>query len=116
ETVEYILPDKRIKFKTGDIYKMEKDFSYAGVGYYIFFYDEKHKQRHIKLNYISGDDELMGYLQKKTGIKVLREGTFDVEKEQRPAVKVLKIIWNIIITFFLAWIVVLWPFISHFKK
>ena len=114
ENVTVKLPDKTTTFKIKDIYKIEKDFSYAGVGYYVFYYDEKRKKRHVKLNdNIAGDGDLMDYLQRKSGIKMRWEGTVDVKNEKRPLIKVLKIAWNIFIVAFVIGATVVYPIVAH---
>ncbi len=117
ENVTYQLPDKKITFKIKDIYKIEKDFSYAGVGFYIFFYDEKRKKRHIKFQEdVEDAEELIEYLQRKSGIKMRWEGTVDVKNEKRPIIKVLKIAWNIFILIFIIGATVVYPLAAHSNR
>jgi hypothetical protein len=111
DTLTYKMPDKLLTFNIKNIYKIEKEISQAGIGYYIFYYDDKHKKRHIKFNNdLGGHQELIDYLQGRSGIKMRWEGTFDVEKEKRPVIKLLKIIFNIIVVILLAYIFVIFPF------
>lgn len=117
ENVIYKMPDKTIKFNVRDIRKIEKDFSYAGFGYYVFFYDDKRKKRHIKFTQdLEDSEELIDYLQKKSGVKMRWEGTVDVKNEKRPVIKVLKIGWNIFITVFMIGALVVWPFWAHCNR
>lgn len=117
ENVTYQLPDKKITFKIKDIYKIEKDFSYAGVGYYVFFYDEKRKKRHIKFQEdVENSEALIEYLQKKSGVKMRWEGTVDVKNEKRPFIKVLKTAWNIFIVVFIIGATVVYPIVAHLNR
>jgi len=113
ENIIYSLPHKIVTFSVNDIYKIEKDFSYAGVGYYVFFYDDKRKKRHIKFTQDIEDSEgLIKYLQNKSSVKMRQEGTLDVENEKSPTIKALKIALNIIITLIILGLLVLWPLLN----
>lgn len=117
EDIIYKMPDKIVRFKIKDIYKIEKDFSFAGTGYYVFFYNSNRKKRHIKFTQdLENSEELIEYLQKKSGIKMRWEGTLNVENEKRPIIKWLKIIWNVFIVVFIIGILVVYPFMAAMNK
>ncbi len=117
ENVTYRMPDKNVKFNVKDIYKIERDFSGAGVGYYVFFYDDKRKKRHIKFTQdLEESEQLVNYLERKSGVKMRQEGTLDVENEKRPIIKVLKIVYNIIITLAIFGLLVAWPFVHTWSQ
>ena len=117
ETVTYEMPDKVTKFNIKDIYKIEKSLSFAGVGYYVFFYDDKRKKRHVVINdNIQEYEDLKDYLERKSDIKTRWEGTFDVEKEKRPIVKILKIVFNVVITILILGLTVVYPYMSSLNR
>lgn len=117
ENVVYAMPDKIVKFKLKDIYRIERDFSYAGTGYYVFFYNDNGQKRHVKFNQdITDDAELLDYLQRKSGIKMRWEGTVDVRNENRPLIKVLKIVWNVFIVTFIIGTTVVYPLVAHSNR
>jgi hypothetical protein len=106
------MPDKTTKFKTSDIYKIEKSI-YAGKGYYVFYRDAKGKKRHIIFDVnLQGYEELAAYLEKKSAKTSRWEGTLDVGNEKRPVVKILKIIYNIIISFLIIGLLAVYPYMA----
>lgn len=116
ENVTYKLPDKTIKFSTKDIIKIERNFSYAGVGYAVLFYNEKHKKCRIDFTQdLQDSEQLIEHFEKKSRIKMRQEGTVDVKNEKRPFVRFLKIIFNIVMTLILFWLVVGWPTFHAWK-
>ncbi len=117
EILIYKMPDQTITFNIKDIYKIEKDFSYAGVGYYIFYYDNNRKKKHIKLTqHLEDAENLIEYLEKESDIKMRWEGTLDVEKEKRPVMKGLKIVYNIFIVCFIIGFLVVYPFLASCNR
>lgn len=113
EDVIYKMPDKIIKFRIKDIIKIEKDFSFAGFGYYVFFYDSNRRKRHIKFTQDLEDSEgLIQFLQNKSGVKMRWEGTLSVNKEDWPIIKILKTIYNIFIVIFIIGALVVFPYLS----
>lgn len=112
DTLTHKLPGQAdIIFNFKDIYKIVRSMTKSGFQYYVCYHDKKGKNKHIILDSnLIGLDELVHYVQSKSGIKARLQGGFNIDAEQRPTIRILKIIWNIFIVAVIILVISAYPF------